>query len=62
MYTRHLPTLHCTAGDDSITAAQVGQRAGLDPALLRGKQTPQDKLQRVRAAGKVMAMVGDGVN
>lgn len=32
---------------------------------MRGNQTPQDKLQQVqalRASGKVVAMVGDGVN
>lgn len=50
-------------GDNRRTAQVVGEALGLDEIL--AELLPEDKvaqIQRLRAGGKVVAMVGDGVN
>jgi len=52
------------SGDHPHLVRRVGEKLGLDPALVHGGVTPEAKLARVRAAqgqGAVV-MVGDGVN
>ena len=51
------------SGDDASVVADLAQRLGIAEA--HGRQTPQSKLEQVaawQAAGRVVCMVGDGVN
>ena len=64
---RELKQLGLTAvlltGDNATTAAQVAAEVGIDQ--VRAEVYPQEKvseIERLQQAGKVVAMVGDGVN
>ncbi|GFR51780.1 hypothetical protein Agub_g14237, partial [Astrephomene gubernaculifera] len=53
------------SGDDPATVAAVAAAAGVNAAAARGGLSPEAKLEGVRqlqAEGRVVAMVGDGVN
>jgi cation-transporting ATPase E len=57
--------LRIITGDSELTAAAIARRVGLDPASVTGRVAPEDKrriIQRLQAAGHVVAMAGDGVN
>jgi len=52
-------------GDSPDTARAVAERLGISPANVEAPLLPEDKarlVERLRAAGKVVAMAGDGVN
>jgi Cu+-exporting ATPase len=56
---------HLLSGDHPQAAAAVGAAVGIDAARVRAGVTPAEKSAAVaslRAAGRVVAMVGDGVN
>ena len=62
-----LKALGCTvsllSGDDPVVAQSIAKQLGIDNAA--GRESPQTKLARVaalQAAGRVVCMVGDGVN
>lgn len=55
-------TIMCT-GDNPLTAATIAQEAGVDDFVAEAK--PEDKIALIRreqAAGKLVAMTGDGTN
>jgi Cu2+-exporting ATPase len=55
--------LHLMSGDDAVEVARVADALGI--AAREARLTPADKLARVRAlqaAGRRVAMVGDGIN
>ncbi len=55
--------LHLASGDSLIAVERIANLLGIDDAHAR--QTPEDKLARIRALqayGRVVAMVGDGLN
>lgn len=55
--------LHLASGDAATPVARLAKAMGIADAHAR--QSPQDKLARVRAlqdAGRIVAMVGDGLN
>ncbi len=55
-------TIMCT-GDNPLTAATIAREAGVDEFIAEAK--PEDKLALIRreqAAGKLVAMTGDGTN
>jgi Cu+-exporting ATPase len=57
--------LHLVTGDHARVAHAVAREVGLDPALVVAGARPADKLARIealRAEGRVVGMVGDGVN
>ena len=54
---------HIMSGDHAGTVAWIAQQLGIDDA--RGNMSPRDKaaaIDALKAAGKVVAMVGDGIN
>lgn len=55
--------VHLASGDAPATVAAVARRAGIE--RFAGGMTPQDKLDyvaRLQAGGRVVVMVGDGLN
>jgi Cu+-exporting ATPase len=57
--------VHLVSGDHPRAAAAVGARVGIDPSRVRGGVSPEgkrDAVEALRRAGRVVAMVGDGVN
>ncbi len=61
---RHLE-VHLASGDRREPALRVAREVGIDPEHVVALASPEDKRARVealRAAGRVVAMVGDGVN
>jgi cation-transporting ATPase E len=58
-------TVHVLSGDHPQTVSRVAQQVGLEPDVVHGRLTPQQKVEIVRsfqADGHVVAMTGDGVN
>ena len=58
-------TPYLLTGDNEHTARRVAQEVGIDEANVDAGVLPQDKFARVKALqeqGRVVAMVGDGVN
>ncbi|MGH9116946.1 MAG: heavy metal translocating P-type ATPase [Acidimicrobiales bacterium] len=52
-------------GDNAVTARAVARSVGVDPGDVRAEVLPADKvdvIKRLQADGRVVAMVGDGVN
>jgi Cu2+-exporting ATPase len=64
LLSRGLRVILCS-GDDQRTTKAVGEQLGLPEADLLGRHTPEDKqtlIESLTAEGRVVVMVGDGVN
>jgi Cu2+-exporting ATPase len=58
-------TVELLSGDGEAAVARLGDRLGIDASARHARQTPEQKLARMRAlqaAGRRVAMVGDGIN
>ncbi|GAX72668.1 hypothetical protein CEUSTIGMA_g124.t1 [Chlamydomonas eustigma] len=58
-------TVQILSGDNNSSVAYMAQRAGVDHAQSHGDMSPKDKLahiEKLKAGGSIVAMVGDGVN
>ena len=52
-------------GDQTLTAHAIARRAGIDPSHVLAEALPEQKVEhirRLREGGRVVAMVGDGIN
>ncbi len=61
----HGMDIHLLTGDKTETAHAVGRRLGIDAANVHGELFPEDKaavLRTLRADGRRVAFVGDGIN
>ena len=57
--------VYMLTGDDGKTARSVAKQVGIPEANVFAKELPSNKLQRIeqlQKAGKIVAMVGDGIN
>ncbi|MEZ4701562.1 MAG: heavy metal translocating P-type ATPase [Rhodothermales bacterium] len=58
-------TIHLLSGDHPSVVASIAERLGIAPERATGYATPEQKqtyIQRLRDAGHVVAMIGDGIN
>ncbi len=57
--------VHLMSGDQRPAAESIAAQAGIDPQFVAAELNPADKLTRLnslRQQGKIVAMVGDGIN
>lgn len=57
--------VYMMTGDNRLTAEKIGQEVGIDAAHIFAEVKPHDKAEyvsKLQAQGKVVAMVGDGMN
>ncbi len=60
--TMGIRTIMCT-GDNRLTAAAIAQESGVDEFVAEAKpETKLELIQREKAAGRLVAMTGDGTN
>jgi len=53
------------SGDTQAAAVEIGRQVGLEPEEVRGRLKPGEKeaiIRELQQSGKVVAMVGDGIN
>ncbi len=57
--------VHLMSGDRRSSAQAIAEEAGIDPELVLAELTPAGKLEslaQLQQAGKIVAMIGDGIN
>jgi P-type E1-E2 ATPase len=56
--------VHVLSGDTAAACAAIGERLNLDPAHIHHGQSPEDKLEFIRALQRdaAVAFIGDGLN